>query len=178
MAGSRTIAEQGTVYNMLETDKSPNSKAVLYTPYLRAREQCVQMYYLIHGDQTALTVNIIEERSRKRQEVWLVWVQKLQQMFAIRYDECTFQNSKYVLNRLDWYYYRLHCFSKQLFKVVGGQRDGKWRRLFKELASINSPIVQVEIAGKRGRGNSGVIIDDLTIQKCSHFRMCERHYTF
>ena len=92
LTDSLTIAEMGYVYNMLETDKTPNSIAVLYTPYLRAREQCIQMYYLIHGDQTTLTVNIIEERSRKHQEVWLVWVQKITtNVCDCRCDECIFQ---------------------------------------------------------------------------------------
>ena len=67
----------------------------------------------------------------------------------------------------------LMLFSPQIFYIEGGKRDGKWRRVFKKLTggiAVLSGIAQLEIQGKRGEGNSGIIIDDLNIWKCSDFR--------
>ena len=64
-----TIVAMGSMFSLLETDKLPNSEATLYTSYMGTNAVCVRMYFLIHGNTTSLTVNIIHERTRQKTKI-------------------------------------------------------------------------------------------------------------
>ena len=155
-----TIAAMGSVFNLLETDKLPSSEATLYTSYLRTNAVCLRMYFLIHGNTTSLTVNVIHEGTRQKTVVRCV-----NHLYLLT------RNIQSALNLVMSLENILMLFLLQIFYAEGGKRDGKWRRVFKQLTG---GIAQVEIQGKRGDGNSGIIIDDLNIWKCSDFRKWKR----
>ena len=57
------------IYYLSETDQFKNTRAVLHTSYLKMENVCLQMYYILVGAGTSLTVNAIHERDRHTDKV-------------------------------------------------------------------------------------------------------------
>ena len=70
------VSEAGYVFYLYETNQFKGTKAVFQTSYLKMENMCLQIYYVLRGEGTKLTINAIHEEDRYSEEVrevvWLI----------------------------------------------------------------------------------------------------------
>ena len=59
----------GYVFYLFETDQFAGTRAIFQTAYLKMEDMCLQMYYILKGEGTKISINAIHEEDRHSEEV-------------------------------------------------------------------------------------------------------------